>query len=98
MDVYVDRDIRRSGDRVKAWELRDYKVAQITNGQSWSSVKLQTEYDCKKEKMRDVIFIFHSANMAGGKIVHSFAPSSEWQPVPPDTVSQGFWKLGCAKR
>ena len=44
--------IRKSGNKVKMWDLTDYKTAQEVTGKQYMSSKSQIEYDCKEEQTR----------------------------------------------
>ena len=93
VDVYVDPDtVRRKGDRVKMWELNDYKTS-VRN--SVLSSREQSEYDCTEERTRTLAITTFSGNMLGGKLLYSGSEGSNWHPVAPRTVGQALWKFAC---
>jgi len=96
--LYFDPDtIRRKGDRVKMWELVDYKTAQIIVDVAVLSYSEQIEYDCAEESRRSLTGVAFSGNMGRGKVL---IPTSEekWRPVAPRTVAKAQWKAVCAKQ
>lgn len=99
MTTYANPDtIRRKGDRVKMWELFDFKTAEHVAGKSHLSFKMQNEYDCTEARTRRLAGTFFSGNMGRGKVVYSNATKDKWGPVPPGSVNQDLWKLACSKK
>jgi hypothetical protein len=97
--VYVDSDtIPRKGDRVKMWELYDFKTVQTIYGKPLLSFKRQSEYDCTEERVRLLAYMEHSGNMGEGDTVASGSTGGQWKPVGPVTVDQVLWKLACDKK
>ena len=98
--VYVDTaTIRRNGNLVKMWDLRDFKTIQTTaSGASFLSSKAQNEYDCKEEKMRLLAFSWFSGQMGRGKVVFSHSDPEKWTPIGPDSIGETFWKIACGRR
>ena len=96
---YVDRaTIRRNGNLVKMWDLMDYKTIQKgATGMFYLSSKVQSEYDCKEEKIRTLAFTWFAGQMGNGKVVYSGYDSSRWVPIPPGSVGETLWKVGCGK-
>jgi hypothetical protein len=91
--------VRRAGNRVKMWNLVDYKTARISlNGKPYISIKVHVEYDCKEKRMRTIYYSDHSGNMAGGKSVYSDDDPAKWSPVPRATVQEDLWEIACGKR
>ena len=91
--------IRKVGNMVQMWVLRDYKTAQVFEGGPYMSTREQFEYDCKQERLQLLTVFAHSENLAKGKIVHSESfDYEEWQPVPRGTINQSLWKFACGKR
>ena len=95
-DNYADlATIRKKGDTVKMWVLIDFKTAQRIGRKTRLSSKRQDECDCDGERSRTLYFSWHSGNMGGGNVVHSNASPSEWQPVAPESIDEGLWKIAC---
>lgn len=98
--VYTDSTtIRKAGNRVKMWDLRDYyKTAQKITGVKYLSTKNHTEYDCKEEQVRVLSAVLYSGKMGSGKAVKEFSDPDKWRPVPPDSLKAALWKIACDKK
>ena len=97
--LYVDRaTIRRSGNFVKMWDLKDHLTVQTAAGFSYLSNKGQVEYDCKEEKKRFLAFTWFDGKMGGGKGVYSDNDPSKWFPISPGSVDEALWKIACGKK
>ena len=100
--TYVDRaTIRRSGNFVKMWELKDYKTVRTSpsTGYSYLSAKGQEEYDCKEEKTRLLAFTWFDGKMGSGKVVHNTSETSmKWSPIQPGSIGEALWKIACGKQ
>ena len=95
--------IRKAGNMVKIWELYDLKTAQKSSeGTSYLSMKMQSEYDCKEERQRTLFISHYSKNMGRGEAVFSFSYTdsniNSWTPVSPGSVGEGLWKFACGKK
>ena len=97
---YVDRTtIRRNGNLVKIWGLRDFKTVQkAADGQSYLSSKTQEEYDCKEEKVRMLAFTVYDGKMGNGKVVESVYDATRWIPIAPESIGEAKWKKACGKK
>ena len=96
---YVDRaTIRRNGNLVKSWGLKDYKSVQTDYGFSYLSSQSQLEFDCKEERGRVLAFIWFDGKMGNGKVVFSNSDGGEWEPIPPGSVGETLWKIACGKK
>ncbi len=99
--TYADlATIRKSGNRVKMWDLFDYKVVMISkaNGTRRLSQAGQTEYDCKEETRGLVTFIWYSKNMGAGEVVYSSgAIHDEFEPISPGSTEETLFKVACGK-
>jgi len=97
--IYVDRaTIRRTGNFVKMWDLTDFNAVQTVAGDSYFSSKALSEYDCKEEKTRLIVFSWFSGKMGGGKGVFSDSDPSNWRPVSPRSLDEIQWKIACGKK
>jgi len=91
--------IRRAGDRVKMWNLVDYKTARVSSrGMPYMSMKAHVEYDCREERVRTLYYSIHSRNMARGKSVFSDDDPAKWSPVLRGTIQEDLWGIACGKR
>ena len=98
MTIYVNPDtIHRTGDRVKMWELFDFKKPEKMAGEPHLSFKMHSEYDCTKEGKREGKVTFFSGNMGRGKVVYRNSAEHEWEPVPPGSVNHDLWEFACGK-
>ncbi len=71
---YVDlATIRKSGDKVKMWLLKDYKTVQEgAAGEKYLSAKVQGGYDCKEEQWRLLaVTLFSEQGIKGSHLVLS---------------------------
>ena len=97
--AYVDPDtIRRKGDLVKLWRLINFKTTQTVAGDSFLSVKEQTEFDCTEGRMRGLALAAFSGNSGTGDVVYSQSVEQKWEPVFPGSVGQDMWKVACGKK
>ena len=97
--AYADlATIRKAGNKVKMWDLADFKVVQTTDGKRYLSMESQSEYDCKEETSRTLTFVWYSKNMAAGKAVYNSGNiHGEFEPVIPGSYGDIFFKLACVK-
>ena len=100
-DLYVDTTtIRKNGNLVKMWELKDYKTGQNTQDGVYLSKKVQHEYDCRNETDRLLALVAYSGNMGSGKVISSFTVNeyqSPAHPIVPGTVGVVLWKIACGQ-
>lgn len=97
--AYLDPDtIRRKGHLVKMWVLFDFKTIQTVAGNSHLSVKVQDEYDCTKERSRELASTFFSGSMGKGNVVSTDSSKSNWNPLEPESIAQDLWKVACGKK
>lgn len=100
--VYVDpATIRKAGNKVKMWELFDYKTmqAQVSNrGLPYMSSKSRSEYDCKEEQSRTLASSYHGENMGGGGVIYTDDEPGKWRPVSPESINEALWELACGKQ
>jgi hypothetical protein len=99
MTIYVNPDtIHRTGDRVRMWELFDFKTAVHVADTAHSSFKMHSEYDCTEGRKRELATTFFSGNMGRGTVVYSHSPNEKWESVPPGSVNYDLWKFVCPKK
>jgi len=97
-DAYVDfATIRKKGNMVKMWLLKDYATAQTgaLPGRKFLSSKSLDEYDCEEGQSRTLYFSWHTKSMGGGLINYEFKEPSGWTPVPPGSWAETFWNIAC---
>ena len=96
--TYVDTATarRKAGNKVKIWELVDYKTVQRSTDFQYNSAMFQTLYDCKEKQYKLLYSSFHSENMGGG-VVRTNNNPSKWALVSTDSIVEGLWKFACKK-
>jgi len=95
--AYADpTTIRKTNNIVRMWVLIDYKAIQVNASEPYMSKLGVREYDCKEKQNMAPIKTLHSMNMGVGKYI-GIIGSRSWLPVPPDTITELFWKLACGK-
>lgn len=95
---YVDyTTIRQMVNRVKMWDLIDYKTMHKSIGNNYLSIKERYEYDCQEDKYRHLILSFFGGNMGNGEVVLSISEPNRWLPVEPGTMADIKWKIACDK-
>ena len=96
---YIDiATIRRNGNFVKMWDLKDFKTVEKISDYSFLSQKVQSEYDCKEERERLLAFSWFSGKMGSGTVVYSDNDPTKWIPIQPDSVAETLWKIVCGKK
>ena len=87
--------IKRKDNKVKMWELVDFKT--VEQG-SLSSLN-RNEYDCEEETTRTLDLYYYSGNMKNGEIVISQSNiKEEPSSIRPDTIESVFYKIACNKK
>ncbi len=95
--AYADpTTIRKLGDKVKMWALWDYSTAQEGDSKPYMSVRIQNEYNCKEETIRQIFATSFSGNMAEGNTINRQG-GRDWKPVAPRTFGEALWKFACGK-
>jgi len=95
---YVDlATIRKSGNKVKMWGLNDYKSVQEFAGDKFLSSKIQWEYECKEEQLRQLFFQPFSGYGGRGQPITWHNKPREWEPVMPGSIDEKLWKFACGK-
>ena len=94
---YADPNtIRKSGNKVKMWDLADYKTPEKTGGKETMSTRSQMEYNCEEEKARMLYVTLHTKNMGRGEIVLTINKTAEWKPVTPGSMGESLLKYACS--
>lgn len=91
--------IQKSDDKVKMWILSDYKKAQeLAYLPLYMSIKRQSEFNCKKEKIKKIYASYHAKHMGMGKVIYSDNNPDDWKLVSPDSIDKKLWGFACGKR
>lgn len=95
--AYVNQStIRRNGKRVTMWILYDAKTPRKFEDSTYLSSMGQDEYDCETGQSRNLAVLLYSENRGHGSVVSkSSAPSSSWDPAPPDSMAGHLLKYAC---
>lgn len=98
--VYVDyRSIKKKGNKVKMFDLSDFKTVQKTKSYRYLSQLSLNEYDCEKERRRMFDFHWFSENMKKGDIVYSEKNiNDEGKSIPTDSIGTDLFNIACGKK
>lgn len=97
--TYADPDtVRRKGNLVKMWTLRDFKTRQNNGGSSYLSTKALDEYDCTEEQYRKLAFYMYPGQMGASETDYMSTDPGKWTPVVPNSVGETMWKVACDKK
>jgi len=89
--------IRKKGNIVKMWVMWDYSVvAHRGSLKPHKSARVQNEYNCKEETIRQIYATTFSGNMLEGNIIES-AEATKWIPVAPSSLGKALWEFACGK-
>ena len=94
--IYYDpATIRKSGSKVIIWSLHDYKTGR---GQiEYTSVTLESEYDCIKKQSRRLFISFYQKNMGSGTTIRKDTEPRNWMPITTGTIKEAMWTIACQK-
>jgi hypothetical protein len=100
MTVYVDYGtIKKKGNKVKMWNMYDFKTVQISVNKNLLSSVNRVEYDCEEETGRTLDFYWYSRNMRNGEIVFSLTnQKDEPESILPGSINEGLLKIACGKK
>ena len=100
LTVYDDLGtIKKKGNKVKMWDLFDYKTVQKSAGDRYLSSMSRSEYDCEEETTRMLDLHHYSGNMKQGEIVYSVTNiKDEATSVRPETMEEILFKVACGKK
>jgi hypothetical protein len=97
-DLYVDYgSIRKNGNKVKMWEMQNFKTLQEAGGVKYLSAASQYEYDCQEETMGQIAIIAYEENMAVTSVSHDEFVRVKTSPVPPNSIAMFMWKIACGR-
>jgi hypothetical protein len=98
--AYVDPNtVRRKGNLVKMWSLRDFKTRQSNGRNSYFSTKSLDEFDCTEEQLRTHAVYIYPGQMGTGEAVYFNTDlDDKWVPVMPDSMGEAKWEAACGKK
>jgi hypothetical protein len=104
MALYVDPAlISQNETHTTLWVLYDFKTAQTKgSGESFSSAKIQREYDCPNELTRVLKVTNYAGDMGSGKeVANQTVDNPKWGSLgrlDPGTVARSLWDIACGKK
>jgi hypothetical protein len=100
--LFVDTStIRKSGNFVKMWSMRNYTLVQTTGKWKWRSMMLLDVYNCKEEVMAVVQVNAFEGEMASGQSLatETYQQSEwNWRHVLPGSTGKIQWEIACADK
>jgi hypothetical protein len=94
--TYIDlQQMRRTGGRVKMWNLHDYSEIQIQPGRPHLSAKILNEYDCSEFQRRVLASYTFTGHMGGGVPVDIWTQPGSWSPIVPGTIGSDLIAVAC---
>ena len=88
--------IRRTGNFVRMWALRDYKSARKSgDGRGYLSEMLQNEYDCIQETFRLLAWSEYSGKMGTGTVISTGNTAGETYPIIPRSIGETNLRTAC---
>jgi hypothetical protein len=98
-NVYADpTTIQKTGNGIKMWWLIDFKTSASGDSEPHMSMKTLSEFDCKKERLRNLSSSWHSEHMAEGKVVSSSSDIDIWASRGTNPVNKALWEFACRKK
>jgi hypothetical protein len=89
--------IRREGDKVRMWDMIDYREPQERDGMSYRSMKVEVEYDCEAQRYRNLSATLHVGRLAEGEPVATYARPDAWQAIQAGSGIDLLAKFACDK-
>lgn len=89
--------IHKAGNRVEMWHLFDFKTAGTENSNTYLSLKVKSEYDCKKVQSRSLYTSAHKGHMSKGEVVSIESGPEEWKPIPLGSAKEYLFYIACRK-
>lgn len=98
--AYVNQStIQKTGSKSKMWILYDAKTPRKLEALTYLSSMGEDEYDCEARKSRNLQVLLYSDKLGHGEVVSkSSTPSSDWEPVPPDSMGGHLLKYACGMK
>lgn len=95
--AYADlATLTRDGDIATMWVLVDFKKVPFDgNNLPYLSLKMKTEYHCKKTEFRFLELASYSGHMATGHKPYTSEEPSAWQPANDQGIQKPLWDVAC---
>lgn len=90
--------MRRYGEDVRVWILRDMKVlTPIDVGGEFRSLLAHFEIKCKEEEWRTRTYVFYEGHMGEGKAVKSLDVMHPFSSLVPSSIAAGLHRDFCRR-
>lgn len=87
-DMYVDlASIQKFGNTKWAWEKYNFSTVRNLGSDSYQSVRLYQEYDCKEKRSRRLQFTVFAQRDFDGAVLISDSKPTDWGFIAPDSVA-----------
>jgi hypothetical protein len=99
-NIYLDREtLQLNGDRASAWSLWNFNNPRNNSfDESYRSVLIKNEYDCKRKTVRVVEVVEYAAPMAQGDALRTHSdPEHQEDELPPGSVGESIFKIACPR-
>jgi hypothetical protein len=96
--IYIDREtVQVKGDRASAWALWNFNDPRNNSfDESYRSVLIKNEYDCKRKTVRVVEVVEYAAPMAEGDALRSHSDYEHGEDaLPPGSVGESIFEIAC---
>lgn len=96
--IYIDRETLRVSDgRASAWSLWNFNNPRSNSfDESYRSVLIKNEYDCKRKTVRVVEVVEFAAPMAQGDALRTHSDYEHGEdPLPPGSVGESMFEIAC---
>ena len=95
--AYVDMSgiLHRDRYRVRMWGLFDLQTPRNFGDLTYSSMKIQREYNCRTRESRIIARSVHTGKMGEGETIYSSNTHNKWLPVEPDSAEEALWNVAC---
>jgi hypothetical protein len=91
--------MKRSGQVVTVWLRQEYAEPQFGDGVPYSSVVQKAQYDCKKQRARNLLIIYYDANNIQGneQTEEGDEKNTPWNAIVPGTRDELNFQWACAQ-
>lgn len=96
--IYIDRETLRASDgRASAWSLWNFDSPRNNAfDESYRSVLIKNEYDCKRKTVRVVEVVEFAAPMAQGDALRTHSDYDHGEDeLPPGSVGESIFEMVC---
>jgi hypothetical protein len=89
--------LKRSGQVVTVWMRQEFAEPQMSQDGPYMSAVEKAQYDCKKEKSRELLVIYYSANNIQGneQTEEGDAKNTPWNAIVPGTREESNFLWAC---